>query len=102
MRPATFLAVAALLLAFTATQGSLARHTEAENTQTPAIADCAQRLGAAAQGDHCNRSSLDSTPGLVISHTVLVAACAGADLHIIRYAPPGRSAATPLVATYCG
>ena len=101
MRPAAFLAVAALLLAFTATQGSLARHTEAENTQTPAIADCAQQLGAAVQGDHCTRSSLDSTPGSVISHTVFARACAGADLHVIRYAPPGRAADTPLVATYC-
>ena len=102
MRPAAFLAVAALLLAFTATQGSLARHTEAENTQTPAIADCAQQLGAAVQGDHCIRSSLGSTPGSLISHTVLARACAGADLHVIRYAPPGRSADAPLVATYCG
>ncbi len=102
MRPAAFLTAAALLLAFTAAQGSLPGHTEAENTQTPAITDCAQQLGAAVQGDHCTRFSLDSTPGSVISHTVLARACAGADLHILRYVPAGRSSNAPLVATYCG
>ena len=102
MRPAAFLAAAALILAFTAAQGSLPRHTEAENTQPPAITDCAQPMGAAVQGDHCTQSSLGSTPGFVISHTVLARACGSADLHVIRYAPPGRNADTPLVATYCG
>lgn len=102
MRHAAFLAAAALLLAFTAAQGPLPRHTEAENTQTPAITDCAQQMGAAVQGDHCTWSSLDSTPGFVISHTVLARACGSADLHVIRYAPVGRSSDAPLVATYCG
>jgi hypothetical protein len=101
MRPAAFLAAAALLLASTAAQGSLPLHTEAENTQTPAITDCAQQMGAAVQGDHCTRSSLDSTPGSLISHTVLARACAGADLHVVRYLPAGRSSDGPLVATYC-
>ncbi len=102
MRPAAFLAAAALLLAFAAAQGSLPRHTEAENTQTPAITDCAQQMGAAVQGDHCTRSSLGSTPGFVISHTVLARACGSAGLHVIRYVPAGRSSDAPLVATYCG
>jgi hypothetical protein len=102
MRLALFLAAAALVIAFTVAQGTLAGNTKAEITQTPAITDCAQSMGAAVQGGHCTRSSLDSTPGFLISHTVLARACAGADLHIIRFAPPGRSVDTPLVATYCG
>ncbi len=102
MRTAAFLAAAALLLAFAAAQGSLPRRTEAENTQTPAITDCAQQMSAAVQGDHCTRSSLDSTPGFVISHMVLARACGSAGLHVIRYVPAGRSSDAPLVATYCG
>jgi len=101
MRLAPFLAAAALILAFTAAQGGLPGNTNADDTQPSAITDCAQEMGAAVQGDHCTRSSLDSTPGL-ISHTVLARACAGADLHVIRFVPPGRRADTPLVATYCG
>jgi hypothetical protein len=101
MRLAPFLAAAALILAFTAAQGGLPRNINAENTQPPAITDCAQEMGAAVQGDHCTRSSLDSPPGL-ISHTVLARACAGADLHVIRFVPAGQRTYAPLVATYCG
>lgn len=100
MRPAAFLAAAALILALSAAQGGLPRPSNANNT--PAIGQCAQQMGAAVQGDHCTRSSLDSASGSVISHTVLARACAGADLHVIRFTTPGRGADAALVATYCG
>lgn len=102
MRPAAFLAAAALLLALTAALGTLPRHTEAEDFHPPAITDCAQAMGAAAQGESCTQSSLGSTPGLVISHAVLSHACGSADLHVIRYTGGGGTQGPPLVATYCG
>jgi len=100
MRPTVFAAAAALLLALVTMQGGLAQQTKAENTHTPAITDCAQDMGAAVQGGACSQTSLDSPPGLIISHTVLAGACPAADLHVVRYLPAGGS--VPLVATYCG
>lgn len=102
MRPAAFLAAAMLLLAAVIAGGTLPRHTEAEDTATTAISDCAQSMGAAVQGEHCSQSSLDGTPGMVISHAVLRGACAGADLHVVRYVPDGNKLTSTLVATYCG
>ncbi len=102
MRLVAFLAAAALIVAFSVAIGSLPRHTEARTAQTLAISDCAQAMDAAVPGDHCSQSSLDGTPGTTVSHLVLAHACAGADLHIVRYVPDGANSAAPLVATYCG
>lgn len=102
MRPVAFLVAAALLLVFGSALGALPRDTEAQIDQTTAIADCAQTAGAAVQGEHCEQSSLDGTPGIAISHTVLSGACAGADLHVVRYVPAAATSPDPVVATYCG
>ncbi len=101
MRSAAFVA-AAVLLALTVGFGSLPRQTKAENTRPPAITDCAQQLGAAVQGGSCMQASLDSTPGSIISHTVLAGACGGRDLHLVRYTSGTRPSDSPLVAMYCG
>jgi len=102
MRPVVFLLAAALFLVFSSVLGALPRDTEAEIDQTTAIADCAPTVGAAVQGEHCSQSSLDGTPGTAISHTVLSGACAGADLHIVRYVPDAATSPHPVVATFCG
>jgi hypothetical protein len=101
MRPGTFLAAAVLLLAGALAQGAFLRPTEAETAAPPAITDCAQAIGAAVQGEHCSQTSLDSTPGFIVSHLVLAGACDTADLHVIRYLPEGGNPTSPLVAAYC-
>ena len=94
MRLGAFVAFAALLLAVIAGQNSLLRSTQAE-TSTPAITACA------VQGDGCSQPSLDSTPGIVLSHTVFSGGCADTDLHVMKYVPSSQPAAAPLVATWC-
>jgi hypothetical protein len=101
MRLLAFLAAAALILTVSVAFGGRPEHTEANIAQTSAISDCAQSMDAAVQGG-CSQASLDSTPGMTVSHVVLVHACAGADLHIVRYVLDANSASAPLVATYCG
>ena len=39
--------------------------------------------------------------GAVISHTVFAGACAGSDLHVMRYLPADSHSATPLSASWC-
>jgi len=103
MRPASFVAAAALLLAVTVMQSTVeAPPSQAEDTSTPATIDCAQEMGAAAPGERCSQPSPGGTPALVISHTVLAGACAGSDLHVVRYVPAGRGPDAAAVATYCG
>lgn len=102
MRPVVFLVAAALLLVSTFVIGAPPRDTEAQIDETTAIADCAQTVGAAVQGEHCSQYSLDGTPGIALSHTVLSGACAGADLHVVRYMPAAATSPHPVVATYCG
>lgn len=101
MRPFVFLAAAALLVVLSIAMGALTPHTEAQDDQTTAIAVCAQPVGAAVQGAHCSQSSLDSIPGTALSHTVLAGACAGADLHVVRYLPGAGTSSRPVVAAYC-
>jgi len=102
MRPASFVAAAALLLAVTVMQSTLvARPSQAEDPSA-AIIDCAQEMGATAPGERCSQASAGGTPALVTSHTVLAGACAGSDLHVVRYVPAGRGPDAAAVATYCG
>ena len=98
MRLGVFALCAALFLAIVAGQNSLLRSTEAETTNNSAITACAQ---TAAQGGHCWQAPLGSTPGLVLSHTVLAGGCAHADLHVMKYVPSSQPAGAPLVATWC-
>ena len=102
MRLLAFLAAAALIVTVSVAFGVRPEHTEANIAQTSAISDCAQSMDAAVQGGQCSQSSLDGTPGMTVSHVVLAEACAGADLHIVRYVLNANSASAPLVATYCG
>ena len=74
MRLAIFLAAAALLVIITVTMTALSPGTDARVA--------------------------DGSRATLVSHTVLSRACAGADLHIVRYAPDSASD-SPLVATYC-
>ena len=102
MRPASFAAAAALLLAVTVMQSTLvARPSQAEDPSAANI-DCAQEMGAVAAGERCSQASAGGTPALVTSHTVLAGACAGSDLHVVRYVPAGRGPDAAAVATYCG
>ena len=102
MRLVAFLAATAVIMGITVVMGSLPLHTEAQSAQTLAISDCAQSMDAAVQGGSCEQSSLDGTPGMAVSHTVLSHACGATDLHIVRYLPEAGARSAPLVATYCG
>ncbi len=98
MRPASFVAAAALFLAVAVMQSTLvARPSQAEDPSA-AIIDCAQEM----PGERCSQPSAGGTPALVTSHTVLAGACAGSDLHVVRYVPAGRGPDAAAVATYCG
>lgn len=101
MRLVAFLAAAALIVTVSVAFGGRPHQSEANIAQTSAISDCAQSMDAAVQGG-CSQASLDGTPGMTVSHVVLAEACAGADLHIVRYVLDANSASAPLVATYCG
>ncbi len=96
MRPglAVFVAV---LLAVVAGQNSLLQATDAQTTNsTSAITACA------VQGGSCSQTSLDSTPGTVLEHSVYAGGCWQADLHVVRYVPAESGDGTPVVATWCG
>ncbi len=94
MRLGLFILFAALLLAIVAGQNTLLRSTDAETT-TPAITACA------VQGGSCSQASLDSTPGVILGHTIYVGGCSQTDLHVVRYIPVDSSDGSPVVATWC-
>ena len=100
MRAGVFVISAALLLAFAAWQNVFPPSTGAQ-APASAITACAQ-VGAAVQGEGCEAFSPDSTPGSVISHTVLAQGCLEQDLHVVRYVPAGDPRSAPLTATWCG
>ncbi|MDO8614371.1 MAG: hypothetical protein Q7T33_01365 [Dehalococcoidia bacterium] len=104
MRRTVFFLSAALLLGLAAGQHGFTQPTGAQSPAS-AITACARpggaRMGPAVQGGGCEASSLDSTPGSVVSHTVLAGGCADADLHVVRYIPAGGPPDTPLTATWC-
>lgn len=93
MRAGAIALVAVIVLAIGATQVSLSQQTKAETTHA-AITACA------VQGGSCPSVPLDSTPGTVLSHSVLQGGCATGDLHVMRYLPED-SPSVPLVATWC-
>ena len=101
MRLALLASCAAFLLAAVAGQKLLVRSIQAD-TPVSAITACAPTGAdwAAVQGDRCSQLSLDSTPGTVLSHTVLSGGCGRADLHVLRYVPAGAGP-DALVATWC-
>ena len=81
-----------LVLTLALSQVSLPETTNAETTKS-AITACA------VQGGDCPETSLDSTPGTVLSHTVFAQGCASSDLHVMRYISDESEA--PVVATWC-
>jgi hypothetical protein len=99
MRPAALAITAALILAGIAGQNAVLRSTEANNSHH--VINCPGTTGTAVQGA-CSPVSLDSLPASILSHSVLVDACPGADLHVVEYVPEDATSATPLVAKWCG
>jgi hypothetical protein len=98
MRLSAFALSAVLLLAAAAKNDP--GRSSTENTTPLAITNCA-REGAAVQGA-CSPDSLDSTPALILSHTVLAGACPGADLHLVRYQRHGSGRdSLPFAARWC-
>jgi hypothetical protein len=97
MRAGVFALSAALFLAAVAGQNSLLQNTEAETSTDSAITACA------VQGEGCPPTSLDSSPGSLLSHEILKGACAGStgDLHVMRWVTKGATAQGPAVATWC-
>jgi hypothetical protein len=97
MRPGVFALSAALFLAAIAGQNNILQDTKADTSIDSAITACA------VQGEGCPPTSLDSSPGSLLSHEILQGACAGAtgDLHVMRFIPVGGSANAPAVATWC-
>jgi deoxycytidylate deaminase len=99
MRPAAFFLSAIVLLAAAITQHGHLRSTQA--TGSPSFNTHCAREGAAVQGA-CSPDSLDSTPALILSHTVLAGACPGADLHLVRYQRHGSGGdSLPFAARWC-
>ena len=97
MRPGLFALSAALFLAGIASQNSLLQDTKAETSTDSAITACA------VQGEGCPPTSLDSSPGSLLSHEILEGACAGStgDLHVMKWIPDGGTPEAPAVATWC-
>lgn len=81
-----------LVLTLALSQISLPQMTNAETTDL-AITACA------VQGGDCPETSLDSTPGTVLSHTVFDQGCASSDLHVMKYL--ADESEVPVVATWC-
>ena len=94
MRLGLFVLFAALLLATVAGQNTLLRSTDAE-TPTSAITACA------VHGGSCSQPSLDSIPGIALTHVVYAGGCSQGDLHVVRYVPSDSPDGTPVLATWC-
>lgn len=94
MRAIAFVLCAVVALAATAVLSDQPETTDAETAYT-AITACA------VQGGSCPRPPLDSSPDFAPSHSILEGACAGSDLHVVRYLSGVTGEKGPLVATFC-
>jgi len=92
---ARVLVVAAGSILAVAAAGAINLDISPSESNTPVVAACS------VQGTGCPQPSLDGGGQFVISHQVLGAGCATADLHVMRYVSPAISP-SPLIAIWCG